>query len=91
MDSKDRRLNPQIKGSGGVTMYVVELSGLVWQYNTAEEVWNTNKALEARKNCPPITGSIGTVWGVRQFEEFKRLLDEGKVLQYHALKVYKVE
>lgn len=69
-------------------MYIVELSGLVWQYSTAEEAWN-NKALEVRKNCPPMTGTIsGAIFGVRTFEEFKRLLDEGKVLQYHALKVH---
>lgn len=29
--------------------------------------------------------------GVRTYEEFKRYLDDGAVLQYHSMRVYKVD
>jgi len=72
-------------------VYIIELSGKTWEYVTAEEAWN-NKHLGVRKNCPPMnpTDSCNSIFGVREFTEFQRLLDSGAVLQYHAMKVYKL-
>lgn len=69
-------------------MYIIELGTLRWEYDTAEEAW-CNRHLEVRKSCPPMNLNDVVVTGVRAFEEFKKLLDEGKVLQYHALTVQK--
>lgn len=73
-------------------MYCVELTGLKWYYETAEEVWYTNVPLQVRKSCPPIQNAPnGVIFGVRIFYDFKHLIDQCVVLQYHSLKVYKVD
>lgn len=69
-------------------MYYVKINELVWQYATAQEAWN-NKPLQVRRSCPQMNLGGDVVTGVGGFDEFVRLLDSGKTLQYHALSVYK--
>lgn len=68
-------------------VYCVELGGLKWTYKTSLEAWN-NKALEVRKSgSSMLLGNIIT--GIRNYEDFVKHLDEGAVLGYHVLRVYK--
>jgi hypothetical protein len=66
-----------MKSFRGRFMYCVKLNTCVWQYETALEAWN-NKPLQVRR------GDRGN------FDEFARLLDSGKTLQFHALTVWRV-
>lgn len=70
-------------------MYCVELGKKQWIYATALEAWH-NKALEVRKSCPSMHLGNGVITGINNFEDFIKNLDEGAVLGYHALRVYKV-
>jgi hypothetical protein len=70
-------------------MYCIEINGLKWSYTTALEAWN-DKHLEVRKSCPPMNLGNTVITGVRTFDEFQLHLDAGAVLQYHAMRVYKV-
>lgn len=68
-------------------VYCVELGGLKWTYATALEAWN-NKALEVRKSgSSMLLGNVVT--GIKNYDDFVKKLDEGAVLGYHILKVYK--
>ncbi|WP_373897561.1 hypothetical protein ACER0A_012155 [Haloimpatiens sp. FM7315] len=69
-------------------VYCVELGSLKWTYATALEAWN-NEALQVRKSgSSMLMGNIVT--GIKNYDDFVRYLDEGAVLGYHVLKVYKI-
>lgn len=69
-------------------MYCVELNVLKWCYSTALEAYH-NKHLQVRL-CPPMHLNSGSITGIKSFEEFKHYLDDDALLQFHALRVYKV-
>lgn len=71
-------------------MYVIELGGLRWQYETALEAWNNNEALQVRKSYT-LLQIENVVTGIRNYEEFAKKLDEGATLGFHALRVYKTD
>lgn len=69
-------------------VYCVEFNGLKWTYATALEAWN-NEALQVRKSgSSMLMGNIVT--GIKNYDDFVRYLDDGCVLGYHILKVYKI-
>lgn len=69
-------------------VYCVELGSLKWTYATALEAWN-NEALQVRKSgSSMLLGNVVT--GIKNYDDFVRYLDEGAVLGYHILKVYKI-
>ncbi len=70
-------------------VYCVEIGNLKWTYKTALEAWNNNKALEVRKSgSSMLLGNVVT--GIKTYEDFVTKLDEGAILAYHVLKVYKI-
>lgn len=71
-------------------MYCLQLGSLKWYYATALEAWN-DRHLEARKNFRKMDFGADTITGIKTYDEFVQHLDDGAVLQYHALKVYKVD
>lgn len=69
-------------------VYCVEIGNLKWTYKTSLEAWNNNKALEVRKSgSSMLLGNVVT--GIKTYEDFVTKLDEGAVLGYHVLRVYK--
>lgn len=70
-------------------MYCIDLGGIQWRYATAIEAWN-NEVLKVRKSCPPMYLGTAVITGIRTFDDFWQQLDTGAVLQYHAMRVYKV-
>lgn len=71
-------------------VYCVQLGGLKWTYETALEAWSNNKALQVRKSYSKLPIE-NVITGIRNYEEFVSKLDEGAVLGFHALRVYKAE
>ena len=70
-------------------VYCVQLGELKWTYSTALEAWN-NKALEVRRSYSQLQlGNVVT--GIRTYAEFVTKLNEGAVLGFHALRVYKTD
>jgi len=67
--------------------YCIEFNGRKWQYATPLEAWN-NEALQVRKGSGLQLGNVVT--GIRTYEEFVTKLDEGAVLGFHSLRVYKI-
>lgn len=70
-------------------MYCLQLCNLKWYYTTALEAWN-DRHLDVRRNFGKLDFGTGTITGVKTYDEFVQQLEDGAVLQYHALKVYKV-
>lgn len=71
-------------------MYCVELGDFKWYYETALEAYH-NKHLQVRLLCPPMNLNNGAITGVRTYDEFLQHLDDGTMLQYHSMRVYKVD
>lgn len=69
-------------------VYCIEFNGLKWHYATSLEAWN-NEALQVRKGSE-LQLSDNVITGIRNYEDFARYLDEGAILGYHVLKVYKI-
>lgn len=70
-------------------VYCIEFNGLKWTYATALEAWDNNEALQVRKGSG-LQLSDTIVTGIKTYEEFVTKLDEGAVLGFHALRVYKI-
>jgi hypothetical protein len=68
--------------------YCIEFNGLQWHYATSLEAWN-NSALQVRKGSG-LQLDDNIITGIRNYEDFARYLDEGAVLGFHSLKVYKI-
>jgi hypothetical protein len=71
-------------------MYCIELNVLKWTYETTLEAYH-NKHLQIRLLCPPMYLGNAVITGIRTYEEFKHYLDAGAVLQYHSMRVDKVD
>ena len=71
-------------------VYCIQLGELKWTYKTALEAWDNNEALQVRKSYS-LLQIENVVTGIRNYEEFVTKLDEGAVLGFHALRVYKTE
>lgn len=69
-------------------MYCLQLGNLKWYYATAQDAWD-DRHLDVRKNFQKIDFGTGVITGVRNFKEFVEHLENGAVLQFHALRVYK--
>lgn len=69
--------------------YCIELGNLKWTYSTPLEAWD-NKALQVRKSGSSMLLGDNIVTGIRNYDDFVRYLDEGAILGYHVLKVYKI-
>ncbi|MBV4426170.1 hypothetical protein [Clostridium tyrobutyricum] len=70
-------------------VYCIEFNGLKWHYATALEAWDNNEALQVRKGSG-LQLSDNVITGIRNYEDFARYLDEGAVLGFHSLRVYKI-
>lgn len=69
--------------------YCIEFNGLKWQYATAIEAWH-NEALQVRKSGSSMLLGDNIITGINNYDDFARYLDEGAILGYHVLKVYKI-